>query len=99
MPKLDLPGELNVSATFNVADLSPFHVGDDLGSNRFQEGGNDTITTNNESEEFPIGPMTRAKTKKFQEAMGNLFIQGWKLENATPTMLEQYSLLLVHEFA
>jgi len=25
--KLDLPGEYNVSASFNVADLSPFDVG------------------------------------------------------------------------
>ena len=57
------------------------------------------ITTKNESEEFSIGPMTRAKTKKFQEAMGNLFIQVWKLENASSTFLEQYNLLLVHEFA
>ncbi|KAA8532252.1 hypothetical protein F0562_032285 [Nyssa sinensis] len=28
--KLDLPGEHNVRATFNVTDLSPFDVGDDL---------------------------------------------------------------------
>ena len=82
-----------------MADLSPFDVGDDLGTNRSQEGGNDMITSNDELEEFPIGPMTRAKTKKFQEAMRSLFIQGWKLENATPTLLEQYNLLLVHEFA
>ena len=27
--KVDLPGEFNVSATFNVADLCPFDVGDD----------------------------------------------------------------------
>src|SRR5436190_13075011 len=34
--KLDLPGEYNVSATFNVADLSPFDAGDDLRTNPFQ---------------------------------------------------------------
>jgi hypothetical protein len=28
--KLDLPREYNVSATFNVSDLSPFGVGDEL---------------------------------------------------------------------
>ena len=39
--KLDLPGEYNVSATFNVTDLSPFDVGDDLRTNPFQEEGND----------------------------------------------------------
>ena len=39
--KLDLPGEYDVSATFNVTDLSPFDVGDDLRANPFQEEGND----------------------------------------------------------
>ena len=39
--KLDLPGEYNVSATFNVSDLSPFGVGDELDwrTNPFQEEG------------------------------------------------------------
>ena len=37
--KLYLLGEYNVSATFNVTDLSPFDVGDDLRTNPFQEGG------------------------------------------------------------
>ena len=31
--KLDLPGEYSVNATFNVSDLSPFDVGDDLSTN------------------------------------------------------------------
>ena len=39
--KLDLPGEYNISATFNVFDLSPFDVGDDLRKNPFEERGND----------------------------------------------------------
>ena len=39
--KLDFPGEYNVSATFNVTDLSLFYVGDDLMTNPFQEEGND----------------------------------------------------------
>ena len=40
--KVDLPGEYNVSATFNVADLSPFDVGDafDSRTNPFKERGN-----------------------------------------------------------
>jgi hypothetical protein len=38
--KLDLPGEYNVSATFNVTDLSPFDVGH-LRANPFQDEGND----------------------------------------------------------
>ena len=33
--KLDLPNEYNVSSTFNVTDLSPFDVGDDLRTNHF----------------------------------------------------------------
>ena len=36
---MDLPSEFNVSATFNVADLSPFDVGDDSRSNPFEERG------------------------------------------------------------
>jgi hypothetical protein len=39
--KLDLPGEYGVSATFNVADLSPFDVVDDLRANPSQVGEND----------------------------------------------------------
>ena len=39
--KLDLPGEHTVSATFNVTDLSPFDVGNDLRTNPFQEERND----------------------------------------------------------
>jgi hypothetical protein len=39
--KLDLPGEYNVSATFNVSDLSHFNVGYDSRSNPFEERGND----------------------------------------------------------
>ena len=40
---MDLPGEYNISATFNVADLSLFDVGDGLNSrtNPFEERGND----------------------------------------------------------
>ncbi|KAB1226797.1 hypothetical protein CJ030_MR1G021669 [Morella rubra] len=39
--KLDLPGEYGVSASFTVADLSPFDVGDNLRTNPSQEGKND----------------------------------------------------------
>ena len=39
--KVDLLGEFNVSASFNVADFSPFDVGDDSRSNPFEERGND----------------------------------------------------------
>ena len=39
--KIDLPGAYNVSATFNVSDLSPFDVGSKSRTNLFEEGGND----------------------------------------------------------
>ena len=38
--KLDLPGEYNISATFNVSDLSPFDVGEDSRTKPFEERGN-----------------------------------------------------------
>ena len=37
--KLDLSGEYNVSATFNVTNLSHFDVGDDLRTNPFKRRG------------------------------------------------------------
>ena len=39
--KLDLPGEYNISATFNISNLSPFDVCDDSRTNPFEERGND----------------------------------------------------------
>ena len=60
--KLDLPNEYNVSATFNVTNLSHFDVGDDLRTNHFQEEGNDGGMAREWSEdplEILLGPMTR----------------------------------------
>jgi hypothetical protein len=37
--KLDLLGEYGVNASFNVTDLSPFDVVDDLRTNPSQDGG------------------------------------------------------------
>ena len=37
--KLDLSGEYNISATFNVSDLSPFDVGDNSRTNPFEDRG------------------------------------------------------------
>ena len=37
--KLDLPGEYNISSTFNVSNLSPFDVSDDLRTNPFEGKG------------------------------------------------------------
>ena len=68
--KLDLPREYIVSATFNVTDLSPFDAGDDLRTNPFQEEGNDGSKAKEGSVdplEVPLGPMTRARAKRFKE--------------------------------
>ncbi|XP_071901000.1 uncharacterized protein [Coffea arabica] len=72
--RLDLPGEYNVSATFNVADLSPFLAGDehDLRANPFQEEGNDADETHGvqvDPVKVPQGPVTRARSKRFKESL------------------------------
>ena len=56
--RVDLPGEYNVSATFNAADLSPFDVGDAFDSrmNPFEERGNVT-------EEPPVQAQGQFNTK------------------------------------
>ena len=84
--KLDLPGEYNISATFNVADLSPFSAGDDfdLRTNPFQEEGNDvnppepvqpTTCWGVDPLRMKVGPITRALAKKFKDNLA-VFIQG-----------------------
>ena len=70
--KIDLPGEYNVSATFNVSDLSLFDVGSDLRSNLFEERGNDAVAQVTDPLEMPRVPITRARAKKFNEALLNL---------------------------
>ncbi|KAL5801024.1 hypothetical protein ACOSQ3_032656 [Xanthoceras sorbifolium] len=77
--KLDLLGEYNVSASFNVSDLSPFDVGDDLRTNPFQEGGNDENkgAAPRDPLHVPIGPITRARAKRFKEALNGLIQDTW----------------------
>jgi hypothetical protein len=41
--KVDLLSEYDVSATFNVSNLSLFDVGEDSRSNSFEERGDDAI--------------------------------------------------------
>ena len=70
--KLDLPRENIVSATFNVTDFSPFDASDDFRTNPFQEEGNDGSRAKEGSVdplEVPLGPMTRARAKRFKEAL------------------------------
>ena len=77
--RLDLPGEYNVSATFNVTDLSPFVVGDDdLRANPSQEEGNDEdikVVKTRDPIRVPVRPVTRARAKRFKEELNNL-VQG-----------------------
>ena len=73
--KVDLPGEYNVSATFNVFYLSPFDVGEDLRSNPSEERGNDGNQGGpslKDPLQVPDGPITRSKAKKIKEAIQGL---------------------------
>ena len=75
--KLDLPRVYNVSDTFNVIDLSPFLIGDDLRTNPFQEQRNDGGMAKEWSAvplKIPLGPIIRAKAKRLKEAL-NVLIQ------------------------
>ena len=71
--KLDLPGEYNVSATFNVSDFSPFHVGDDSRMNPFEERGNEeNQQVLKDPLHVPVEPITRARSKNIKEALNGL---------------------------
>jgi hypothetical protein len=77
--KLGLPGEYNVSATFNVTDLSPFDVGDDLRANPLQEKGKDGDqgTASKDLVQVPIGPVAKAQAKKFKDVLNGLIQELW----------------------
>ena len=100
--KLDLPGEYNVSAAFNVADLSHFDAGDDLRANPSQDEGSDEDVTTQALEErykIHVGPITRAGAKKFIEELHNLFVklQGEEMDVfAKEAIQKNYQLRLVH---
>ena len=76
--QLDLPGEYNISATFNVADLSPYFADSDLTTNPFEEEENDAGNVGDVQHsamiEAPEGPITRARAKRFKEHL-NLFMK------------------------
>jgi hypothetical protein len=77
--KLDLPGEYNISATFNVSDLSPFDVGDDSRANPFEERGNDGNQQASLKNllHVPVRPITRARSKMIKEAISGLIQEIW----------------------
>ena len=81
--KLDLPGEYNISVTFKVSDLSPFDVGDDSRMNPFEERGNDeNQQAFKDPLHVPVGPITRARSKKIKEALNGLIQEIWADSNA-----------------
>ncbi|KAL2490202.1 Uncharacterized protein Adt_25830 [Abeliophyllum distichum] len=79
--KLDLPGEFNVSSTFNISDLSPFDVGDDSRTNPFKEGGDDAghepDTNHGSVNHGPVGTLTRSRAKKIKEDIQGLVKTLW----------------------
>jgi hypothetical protein len=75
--KMDLPGEYDVSVTFNVAELSLFDVGDDSRLNSFEERGDDAIQAPKDPLEVPVGPITRLKAKRFKEVFNGPFQDTW----------------------
>ena len=60
----------------SVSDLSPFDVGSDSRTNLFEEGGNNEnigqIQSVEELLQILVRPITRARAKKFQEALNGL---------------------------
>ena len=70
---MDFPNEYNISAIFNVSNLSPFDVGDDSRTNPFEERRNDeNQQVLKDPLHVPIGPITRARSKKIKEALNGL---------------------------
>jgi hypothetical protein len=78
--KVDLPGDYNVSATFNMKDLTPYLDDDDdsdLRTNHFQPWADDVHHGNynpsrkvkSNMQEDSDGPMTRARAKQLQRAL------------------------------
>jgi len=90
--KVDRLDEYNVSATFNVSNLSPFDAGDDSRSNHFEERGNDGHHGESNLKDplqVPDGPITRSRAKKIKEAMQGLMQSTWaeftNLSSKNPT--------------
>jgi hypothetical protein len=96
--KIDLPGEYQVSATFNVSDLSPCDVGPDSRTNPFEGGGDDTsMSTDHEEDDaqdngakegaedlhIPEGPITRSKARALQDVVRSCMATSYAEQGAT----------------
>jgi hypothetical protein len=77
--KLDISSEYNISATFNISDLSPFNVGDDSRMNSFEEREIDENQQALLKDLFhvPVGPITRVRFKMIKEALSRLIQEIW----------------------
>jgi hypothetical protein len=82
--KIDLPGEYGVSATFNVADLTPYDMPDSR-SNPFQEREDDEGSSKEISSKSDAtiiqGPITRSKAKKLLNGVTKMVLdtfEGYK---------------------
>ena len=72
--KVDIPGTYNMPATLNVADLSPFDMDVDSGTNLLEEGGADKHTSAhgmNKGIEH-TGQITRARAKELKSGFISL---------------------------
>ena len=93
--KIDLPGDFEVSATFNVADLSPYYPDtspSDLRVKSFQQGEDDGILPSQDLDQdvtYPNRPRTRSQTKK----MAHLWQE---LDTSTNGLTSQHKLGFVH---
>ena len=92
-----MPGEYGVSATFNVADLSPFDfdVGADSRTNHFVEGGNDATKVLSKPIKLndPLHykrPITKSKTKKFKQSLNSfvLYIMSRMVDSTSSASIE-----------
>ena len=95
--KINLPSEYDVSATFNITDLSPFDfdIGADSRTNHLEEGGNDA--TKEPSKPIKLNdpmhyerPMIRATTKKFKQALTSfvLYIMNKRVNSTSSANME-----------
>jgi len=73
--RIDLPGDFEVSATFNVADLSPFYPDTsppDLRVKSFQQGEDDRVLPSQDLDQGVTGP-TRPRTRSQTKEMAHLW--------------------------
>jgi len=78
--KIDLPDQYNVSATFNVSNLSPYDAYDDSRSNPFEESGNHEDhggPSLKDPFQVPDRPIARFRAKKIKETMQGLVQSTW----------------------